>query len=310
MILHLHHLFILILYFDPDINTSDIQLSIFLVAINLYIYRILIQTFQTALMRHSILIFVLALVCTNINFAQTIQSYTSAQAHSHNDYEQKRPFWEAYEQQFGSIEADLFLVNDSLYAAHNLKDITADRTFTKLYLQPIIQQAQKNEGNIYAQKDVQLQLLIDLKTTSEETLAALVKTLEPYKHLLAPNGSVKIVISGNTPTPDNFDKYPAYIYIDGRPEINYTAAQLKRVGLISQSFQKYTRWNGEGDLPERDKKSLIKVVQDIHALKKKVRFWGTPDNIHTWKTMMELQVDFLNTDHVVQMGDYLRTAPR
>src|SRR5690606_22966752 len=98
---------------------------------------------------------------------QTIQSYTSAQAHSHNDYEQKRPFWEAYEQQFGSIEADLFLVNDSLYAAHNRQDIKADRTFRRLYLLPILKQAQKYEGSVYAQKDLQLQLLIDLKTSSE-----------------------------------------------------------------------------------------------------------------------------------------------
>jgi len=261
-------------------------------------------------MRSPIQIFAIILLCTNLHFGQTIQSYTSAQAHSHNDYEQKKPFWEAYQQQFGSIEADLFLVNDSLYAAHQEKDIAGDRTFTKLYLQPIVQQIRKNDGGIYSQKDIQLQLLIDLKTPSEETLAALVKILEPYKSFLAPRGSVKIVVSGNTPAPENFDKYPAFIYIDGRPEVTYTSKQLERIGLISQSFQKYTRWNGEGDLPEKDKKTLSRVVQEIHNAGKKVRFWGTPDNIHTWKTMMELQVDFLNTDHVVQMGDYLRTAPR
>jgi glycerophosphoryl diester phosphodiesterase len=260
-------------------------------------------------MRKLFPILAIILVCTKSNFAQTIQSYTSAQAHSHNDYEQKRPFWEAYQQQFGSIEADLFLVKDSLYAAHQQQDIAPDRTFTRLYLQPILQQVQKN-GGIYPQPEVQLQLLIDLKTPAEETLAALIKILEPYQSILAPKGSVKIVVSGNTPAPENFGKYPPYIYIDGRPEITYTPAQLERIGLISQSFQKYTRWNGEGDLPERDKKTLSKVVQEIHNLGKKVRFWGTPDNIHTWKTMMELQVDFLNTDHVVQMGDYLRTAPR
>ena len=261
-------------------------------------------------MRSTLRVFALILACTNVHFAQTIPSYTSAQAHSHNDYEQKKPFWEAYQQQFGSIEADLFLVNDSLYAAHQQKDITPERTFRKLYLQPIIEQIQKNNGSIYPQKNIQLQLLIDLKTSSQETMAALVKILEPYKSMLAPVGSVKIVVSGNTPAPENFDKYPAFIYIDGRPEVTYTTKQLERIGLISQSFQKYTRWNGEGDLPEKDKNTVSKVVQEIHDLGKKVRFWATPDNIHTWKTMMELQVDFLNTDHVVQMGDYLRTAPR
>lgn len=285
--------------------------SVFLIVIILYIYKKPDpHNSIKPSMRIYLLIVTIILAFTRNNFAQTIPSYTTAQAHSHNDYEQKRPFMEAYQQQFGSIEVDLFLVNDSLYAAHHARDIQAERTFRSLYLQPILQQIQKNEGSIYAQKDIQLQLLIDLKTPSEETLGALVKILDPYKRVLAPLGTVKIVVSGNTPAPELYGKYPDYIYIDGRPDVIYTSAQLERVGLISQSFQKYTRWNGEGELPKRDRKTLARVVQDIHKRGKKVRFWGTPDNIHTWKTMMALQVDYLNTDHVVQMGDYLRTAPR
>lgn len=45
-------------------------------------------------------------------------------------------------------------------------------------------------------------------------------------------------------------------------------------------------------------------------LGKKIRFRDAPDNINTWKTMMALQVDYLDTGKVIQMGDYLRTAPR
>jgi hypothetical protein len=242
--------------------------------------------------------------------AQTIPAYTTAQAHSHNDYEQQHPFITAYEQQFGSIEADLFLVNGVLYTAHNLKDITSERTFTRLYLEPVLDQIRKNNGSIYAQKDLPLQLLIDLKTPAEETLDALVKLLKPHENILAPKGPVKIVVSGNTPAPENYDKYPAFIFFDGRPDIPYTASQLERIGLISQAFQKYSLWNGEGDLPEKDKKAIAKVIHQIHEKGKKVRFWATPDNIHTWKTMMSLAVDYLNTDKVIEMGDYLRTAPR
>ncbi|TDE18581.1 phosphatidylinositol-specific phospholipase C/glycerophosphodiester phosphodiesterase family protein [Dyadobacter psychrotolerans] len=242
--------------------------------------------------------------------AQTITAYTTAQAHSHNDYEQKRPFFEAYEQQFGSIEADLFLVDGALYAAHNRVDITPDRTFKRLYLEPILSQIEKNKGNIYAQQDLTLQLLIDLKTPAEETLEALVATLNPYEQILAPKGPVKIVVSGNTPSPEAFDRYPSFIFFDGRPENTYTPDQLKRIGLISQAFQKYSKWNGEGDLPEKEKKAVIKVIEQTHQLGKKVRFWATPDNIQTWKTMMSLKADYLNTDKVMQLGDYLRTAPR
>ncbi|WAC09935.1 phosphatidylinositol-specific phospholipase C/glycerophosphodiester phosphodiesterase family protein [Dyadobacter pollutisoli] len=251
-------------------------------------------------------------ICLSVQtiYGQSINAYTTAQAHSHNDYERKRALMDAYEQQFGSVEADIFLVNDSLFVAHNLKDIKPERTFHALYLGPILELVQKNDGNIYAQKDAPLQLLIDLKTSGEETLAALIRELEPHRKVLAPTGTIKIVVSGNVPDPALFEKYPAYIYFDGRPEVSYTPAQLAHIGLISQAFQKYSGWNGEGPLPEKERKNIQKMITQTHNLGKKVRIWATPDNINSWKTMMALGVDYLNTDKVREMGDYLRTAPR
>ncbi|WP_229457534.1 hypothetical protein, partial [Nostoc sp. CHAB 5715] len=80
---------------------------------------------------------------------------------------------------------------------------------------------EKNGGSIYKDKSKPLQFLIDLKTPADPSLTALVRELAPYEKFLAPKGNVKIVISGNTPKPENFSKYPAYIFFDGRPEVNY-----------------------------------------------------------------------------------------
>ncbi|GGH39062.1 phosphatidylinositol-specific phospholipase C/glycerophosphodiester phosphodiesterase family protein [Dyadobacter endophyticus] len=242
--------------------------------------------------------------------AQSVKSYSTAQAHSHNDYERVRPFTDAYEQQFGSVEADIFLVNDTLFVAHNLKDIRPNRTFKALYLLPILEKTEQNGGRIYSQDNIPLQLLIDLKTEGEPTLAALIKVLEPYKNIFAPAGSVKVVVSGNVPDPTLFEQYPDFIYFDGRPENAYTPAQMAHVGLISQAFQKYSNWNGEGPILEKDKKKIQKMITEVHDKGKKVRIWATPDNINSWKTMMALGVDYLNTDKVRELGDYLRTAPR
>lgn len=261
-------------------------------------------------MKKIVTLLVLILLCARMLDAQDIKAYTTAQAHSHNDYERRGAFYDAIDQQFGSIEADLFLVNDTLFVAHNLKDIHPKRTLNTLYIQPILTKIEKNGGSIYPQKDVPLQFLIDLKTGATETLAALVKELEPHKHILAPDGNLTIVVSGNTPDPANFNKYPDFIFFDGRPEITYTPEQLKRIGLISQGFAKYSKWNGEGPLPEKDKKAIQKVIKQTHDLGKKMRLWATPDNINSWKIMMTLGIDYLNTDKVKEMGDYLRTAPR
>ena len=242
--------------------------------------------------------------------SQSIKAYTTAQAHSHNDYVRARPFHDAYEQQFGSIEADVHLVRDTLFVAHDTKDIRPQRTLANLYLSPLIEKVRANSGNIYPQKNVPLQLLIDLKTSGEETLQALIRELQPHEELLAPKGQVFVVVSGNVPDPALFEKYPPYLLFDGRPEITYTPAQLRHIGLISQAFQKYSRWNGEGPIPEKEKKNLQRMIRQTHDLGKKVRLWATPDNINSWKTMMALEVDYLNTDKVTEMGDYLRTAPR
>jgi hypothetical protein len=246
----------------------------------------------------------------NSTFAQTVLSYSTAQAHSHNDNRQLRPFSEAYDQQFGSIETDVMLEKGNLYAINNAVDASPSRMLNKLYLQPISEQIDRNAGQIYTQHDIMLQLIFDLKTPASETLPALIAELEKFKNLTDPNGTFKIVITGNIPSPDAFDQYPSYISFEGLPDAAYTPKQLERIALIGQSFQKYTRWNGEGVLPKNDRKLINKVVQKAHEMGKKIRFRDAPDNINTWKIMMGLQVDYLDTGKVIQMGDYLRTAPR
>ncbi|WP_221391922.1 alkaline phosphatase [Dyadobacter sp. NIV53] len=243
------------------------------------------------------------------SFAQSSRTYTTAQAHSHNDYEQKFPFWSAYNQQFGSIEADVFLKNDTLFVAHNAADMRSDRTLTTLYLNPLFAGISKNNGAVYPTRTDTLQLLIDLKTNAKETIPVLVKELEKFNKILAPNGPVKIVLSGNTPPPAEFEKYPEYIYFDGRPETEYTTYQLARIGLISQSFGNYSAWNGKGVLTKNDKLNIEKVVKQVHSQGKKLRLWATPDYINSWKMFMNLDIDYLNTDKVDELGIYLRNRP-
>jgi alkaline phosphatase len=237
---------------------------------------------------------------------QNSNTYTTANAHSHNDYEQKIPFYSAYYQHFGSVEADVIVRNDTLFVAHQESDMHGDRTLESLYLDPLASMIRKNNGQLFKDGNQSIQLLIDLKTSSELTMPVLVKALQRYEPILAPKGPIKVVLSGNTPPPADFEKFPAFVYYDGRPEVQYTAPQLERVGLISQSFYKYTRWNGKGVLIEKDKKAIESVINQVHRQGKKIRFWATPDQINTWKMLMNLGIDFINTDHVEDLGAYLR----
>lgn len=220
---------------------------------------------------------------------------------------QAAPFALAYQHQFGSVEADVHFRNDTLFVAHDARDISSDRTFDKLYLQQIVKKVAQNQGSIFKDKRRTMTLLVDLKTVSRPTLDALVKILAPHESLLAPKGTVKVVVSGNTPPADQFEQYPAYIFFDGRPGVNYTAGQATRLGMISQDFHRYSQWNGKGIPVENDRKALTDVIAQAHALGKPFRFWASPDNINAWKVLMNLGVDYINTDHVAELGTFLKS---
>src|SRR5881275_1824949 len=136
------------------------------------------MAFNANSMRFLIIIFLSITSITAI--AQHSKHYTVSNAHSHNDYEQARPFYAAYEAGFGSMEADIFLVNDELLVAHEQKELPRHRTLDSMYLQPLQAALQKNGGHPYNNSTHPLQLLIDIKTDSIGTVNKLLQVLQKY----------------------------------------------------------------------------------------------------------------------------------
>lgn len=227
--------------------------------------------------------------------------------HSHNDYEQERPFFLAYENEFESIEADIFLVDGELYVAHDREDIRPERTLKNLYLNPICEIMGKQDNQIYA-SGKPLQLLIDLKTGYKETLPVLEKQLletAAYFDLKQNPSGVKIVISGSIPPAAEFKNYADIIFFDGRPTLKYNAAELKRIGMISDDYKNFASWDGTGSLTESEKKNIKNFVLLAHQSGVPARFWGCPDNPNAWKTYLDLNFDFINTDKIQDLRSFI-----
>jgi alkaline phosphatase len=235
-------------------------------------------------------------------FAQP-KEYTTANAHSHNDYEQTNPFYEAWENGFGSIEADIFLHDDKLIVAHTEKELNDNRTLQSLYLEPLKIVIEKNKGFPYADVNKELQLLIDIKTDSIKTLDNLIAALKNYPSIIKCN-KIKIAISGNRPSPEKFISYPSYIYFDGVLNRDYSAKALSKIVMLSDDFKSYSLWSGKDSIPKKDLQTLMNAVAKAHQQKKKVRFWNAPDNENSWQTFMRLQVDFINTDHIKELARF------
>ncbi|MPR34082.1 phosphatidylinositol-specific phospholipase C/glycerophosphodiester phosphodiesterase family protein [Salmonirosea aquatica] len=230
------------------------------------------------------------------------KTYTLANAHSHNDYEQKRPFRAAYELGFGSIEADVFLKDGELYVAHNFKDISPDRTLKALYLEPLLQEISQHNGWPYANRQ-ELQWLIDIKNTGPATLAALQKEFAPYRKQLQ---HVRIVISGEMPDPAQMAGQDELFTFDGRKNEVYPKEASPRVKLVSSSIMDFgSHWDGKEPLNETARQKIKTFVELQHAQKKLVRLWATPNTELGYRTLQELGVDYIGTDDLAGLAAFL-----
>ena len=243
------------------------------------------------------------LINTIQGFSQP-KKYTTANAHSHNDYEQANPFYEAWENGFGSIEADIFLHNNKLLVAHTEKELNDNRTLQSLYLEPLKKVIEQYKGFPYADKNKELQLLIDIKTDSIKTLDKLIEVCKNYPSIIKCS-KIKITISGNRPSSEKFILYPSYIYFDGILSMNYSVQALSKIIMLSDDFKSYSSWTGKDSISKKDWQTLAAAITKAHHLKKNVRFWDAPDNENSWQVFMRLQVNFINTDHIKNSPDFL-----
>lgn len=235
---------------------------------------------------------------------------TTLNAHSHNDYEQKIPFFLAYNAHFGSVEADIWAVGGDLYVAHDKSNITVERSLDSLYIQPIVKLFRLNVGKAWNDYPSTFQLVIDLKTAVEPTLSILADKLKKYPDVFDFNvnkNAVRIVITGNRPDPSGFSKYPQFISFDGNINLKYDEGQLKRVAMYSENLAGFTSWKGQEAIPANEAKKLSQIIDSVHGLNKKIRFWNAPDTAFAWKILMDLKVDYINTDHIQELSAYLKS---
>ncbi len=234
----------------------------------------------------------------------TMAAQNSPYVHSHNDYSQAVPFWNAFSAGANSIEVDVFLKDNKLYATHSEEDIIEGRTIENLYLEPLQEVVSLGLG-----ENKHIQLLIDIKSDAYKTLDVLIDVLKNYP-ILVNNDKISFAISGNRPKPAEYKNYPDYITFDYQSLDAISTDALQKVSLVSLDYGNFSQWNGKGRLTKADKERIINVIKEAKRFNKPFRFWGTPDSKSAWKCFTDLGIDFINTDHPFNCIQYVKSLPQ
>jgi len=233
-------------------------------------------------------------------------------AFAHNDYIHKRPLFEALDNGYANIEADIFLLNDELVVAHMFPYFRQERTLERLYLQPLQQRIKQNDGWVYKGYTQPVILMIDIKTGAANTYYALERLLQRYSDILTSydNGQitprqVTVVISGHKPYFIMAHQQHRLAFID--EDLRHAPKDTldnRYYAMASCPYSKMVHWAGKGNFPDAERRRLLRYIDCAHRYGRKVRLWASPEDPIVWAELLKCGVDLINTDRLVALRDY------
>ena len=237
-------------------------------------------------------------------------------AHAHNDYEHERPLLDALANGFNSVEVDVHLADGALLVGHDAEDLRPARTLERLYLDPLRERIRLRGGSVHPGLPPLL-LLIDIKTDSVATYAALDATLRRYADIVGiragdvvREGPVLAVVSGNRPWRAMSGPGIHFAAYDGRLAdlAGGTPVSATFMPLVSDRWDRITTWRGGTPFPSADRRRLVEAVNLAHAQGRRIRFWGAPEDASVWTALYEAGVDLINTDDLSGLRTFLLSA--
>src|SRR5436190_1401924 len=236
------------------------------------------------------------------------------QLHAHNDYVHARPLFDALDHGFCSVEADIHLVDGQLLVAHTRSEVKPGRSLQRLYLDPLRECVRKNGGRVYP-KGPELTLLIDIKSSWQNTYPVLREVLKQYSDILSTfepgqkkTNAVVAIITGDR-SREMFDgESIRYAALDGDLIDLDSDAPVTLLPWISSNWSATFKWRGKGAIPPPEKAKLKEILAKAHQHGRRVRFWAAPDDTVFWKEMLVDGVDLINTDDLEGAQKFLTSS--
>ena len=254
-------------------------------------------------------IFVQLLLLFLISKAQPINL---PNAFAHNDYRHKRPLYDALDNGFTYVEADIYLRGNKLIVSHILPFLKKKRTLEELYLKPLLEYVKDKNKNSVKDNRSHITLMIDIKSNAYKTFAALTLLLEKYKAIITTleDGQVylrdvTIVITGHKPQELFQNNLCRNIFLDEDLRIVGQKVQMNNNPIASCKYSRILKWKGRGSISPVEKQILTAYVNTAHKNGYKVRLWASPEKKTVWDELLKCNVDLINTNKLERLRDFL-----
>lgn len=260
--------------------------------------------------KHLKLLFFLMLIF--FSTAAYPQNVPLLHAFAHNDYWHKRPLYDALDNGYTHIEADVYLRNNKLIVAHVLPILRRKKVLEDLYLKPLADCINGKNQKINCPA-YPVMLMIDIKSDADRTYQALEVLLNKYRSIISgyENGvyiqrQLTVVITGHKPYQLMASQQSRLAFLDDDLMKVEQDTVLKNVyQTASCRYSKLIKWNGRGNMPQHEKLKLSAFVACAHRFGKKVRLWASPENETVWHQLLDCGVDLINTDQLPKLKNFL-----
>lgn len=241
------------------------------------------------------------------------QALTFHNGFAHNDYKHKRPLFEAIESGYTNIETDIHLHKKKLIVSHFSPFLKKKKSLENFYFKPLAAYVKKHEHELAENLKTPIILMIDIKSSANATYKALKPLLEKYSSILTVSeegnlipGKVTVVLSGHKPYNliQKEKRHLAFIDADFSA-VSKVSSTNSLYPITSCKYSKIIKWKGKGEIPVHEREKLKSLVTLAHAQGKKVRLWASPENPVVWKELLACGIDFINTDKLITLKNFL-----
>ena len=73
--------------------------------------------------------------------------------------------------------------------------------------------------------------------------------------------------------------------------------------VVSDDYKRHIKWDGTGEIPEKELQRMREIIQEVHAENKLFRWWGAPDNVKFKRFFSAEGVDLIGTDELNQLSE-------